>query len=338
MHTREWTPLPKPVKLGLLNEERRKDGLPPLDRWPTKADKQKMGLTGTSKPIEPTAKQQIKRHTDEIAEATSSAPLRAALPDDTPAARTEKTTTETTDDVPKNGFRVEGVSAGGNKTIRAHAMTARRIPKMPLHGKPGKPLEAMDPELALAPSELKKGKFWLYVARSVSKAEIRNTPKAKEACDTEWAKLEKQQCWDYSSMKPYQEVKRMYADKPVHFGNLCEICVEKGHELPEGSKERKFKGRVVFLGDRVRDQWGNPAIFQELSSSPAAMEAAKFCDAYGLFEGHVCEQADGEQAYCQSLLRGTDTWIHIPYDRWLDEWKEKYPPTFELVCRLVQAH
>ena len=85
----------------------------------------------------------------------------------------------------------------------------------------------------------------------------------------------------------------------------------------------------------MRDQWGNPAILQELPSAPAALEASKFCDLYGLFDGHVCTQADGEQAYCQSTLRGTDTWVFIPTHRWPPGWS--FPDDYRPVCRLVKA-
>ena len=71
------------------------------------------------------------------------------------------------------------------------------------------------------------------------------------------------------------------AGKTVHFGSLCELVYEKGSELPEGHLDRKMKGRVVVLGDRVKDHNGAAAVFEELASSPAGMEANKFCDAYG---------------------------------------------------------
>jgi len=68
-----------------------------------------------------------------------------------------------------------------------------------------------------------------------------------------------------------------------------------------------MKGRVVFLGDRVKDQHGAAAVFEELASSPAGMEASKFCDAYGLIPGHAIMQADAEQAYTQADMRGNET-------------------------------
>ena len=56
---------------------------------------------------------------------------------------------------------------------------------------------------------------------------------------------------------------------PIH-----ELCTEKGSELAEGDPGRKYKGRVVILGDRVRDQHVRVAVFEEMQSNPATMEAA----------------------------------------------------------------
>ena len=122
-------------------------------------------------------------------------------------------------------------------------------------------------------------------------------------------KLIDQGCWDTSNVRSWREV----CEEPerngetVHIGEIYEICVEKGSELPPTHRDRKFKGRAVFLGDRVRGQYGDAAMFQELSSAPAALEAAKFCDAYGLLDGHVVEQSDAKQAYCQAELKGNKT-------------------------------
>ena len=46
-------------------------------------------------------------------------------------------------------------------------------------------------------------------------------------------------------------------------------------------KLRKFKGRTAFQGNNVRDENADVALFSELGSSPATMEAGKAVDAYG---------------------------------------------------------
>ena len=54
------------------------------------------------------------------------------------------------------------------------------------------------------------------------------------------------------------------------------------------------------------------AIFQELASQPATLEASCAADAYGCLEGHTIEQADAEQAYVQADMKGAPTWVCLP--------------------------
>ena len=74
----------------------------------------------------------------------------------------------------------------------------------------------------------------------------------------------------------------------ANVGLVFGIVVEKNHELPEHDPKRKYKGRAVFQGNNVWDEEGNWAVFQELGSCPATMEAARCADPYGLMPGHSC--------------------------------------------------
>eukprot|EP00972_Heterocapsa_arctica_P050359 7403362-Heterocapsa_arctica.AAC.1 len=60
-----------------------------------------------------------------------------------------------------------------------------------------------------------------------------------------------------------------------HFGMVYGICGEKGSELKRGDPGRKLKGRYVFRGNYVKDEHVQAAIFNELSSTPATLEASK---------------------------------------------------------------
>jgi hypothetical protein len=122
-----------------------------------------------------------------------------------------------------------------------------------------------------------------------------------------------------------------------HFGRAHELCYEKNSELPESNPRRKMKGRVVFLGDQVRDQDGNAAMFQELASTPATMAASKFADYYGLRPGNVLQTADVTSAYLQALPKDTPTWVELPYHRWPQDWKDKFRPEDRPCCPLVMA-
>ena len=75
------------------------------------------------------------------------------------------------------------------------------------------------------------------------------------------------------------------------------------------------------------------AVFEELASSPAGMEASKFCDAYGLLPGHARMQANAEQAYTQADMAGSATWIDVPRHLYQPEWD----PEERYVMRMVKA-
>ena len=123
---------------------------------------------------------------------------------------------------------------------------------------------------------------------------IARTPEAQAALDKEWFKLVKAKAWDELSVREWSDVARQARDANVkaHMGRIFEICVEKGSELPKGDPNRKYKGRSVFQRNQVRDEHYDYAIFSELSSSPATMQAGKFADSFGLFAGSTVMQAD----------------------------------------------
>ena len=164
------------------------------------------------------------------------------------------------------------------------------------------------------------------VARPVGRKELIGNPKAQASLDVEWDKLMKKKAWDMASVREWEEISKeaKKKGKKVHVGKVFEICVEKGSELPANDPLRKFKGRTVFQGNNVRDENSDSALFSELGSSPATMEAGKALDAYGHTPGNECQQADGKQAYTQTTLKGTETWVRLPRDRWPKEWAGRY--------------
>ena len=135
---------------------------------------------------------------------------------------------------------------------------------------------------------------------------------------TEWGKLEANNVLDMRSVNSWHVVRdaARRSGVTIHHGSLATIVVEKNAELPESDPSRKYKGRTVFLGDQVRDQDSQTAIFEEISSAPAAMEAGRICDFYGSMPGHALSTADGVQAYVQAKLRGHATWVEIPCLHW----------------------
>ena len=159
-------------------------------------------------------------------------------------------------------------------------------------------------------------------------------PKAQDAVDAEWKKL--RECdggrgtWDESTVTNYWEAQRQAKEKlartgvHTHFGTLFDLCVEKGSELPE--EKRRYKGRVVFGGHRIHDEFGLAAEFPEQGSGASMISASKLCDAVALLPGCDGEQSDATSAYTQSKL-GTGmkgpyivTWVEVPRSQWRQEW------------------
>eukprot|EP00435_Cladocopium_sp_Y103_P074253 s1156_g47.t1 len=82
------------------------------------------------------------------------------------------------------------------------------------------------------------------------------------------------------------------------------------------------------------------ALFAELGSSPANMEAGKAFDAYGAMPANKTNQADGDgkQAYTQALMQGIFTWIRLPRNRWPKEWIGVYKDPVVLLILALHGH
>jgi hypothetical protein len=138
------------------------------------------------------------------------------------------------------------------------------------------------------------------VARPVSSAEARGSAQAIQAKINEWTKL-RGKCWNEKLSREMKgviyEAKRK--GKKIQFARVHCILVEKGSELPEGHPDRKFKGRVVLLGNQILSQNFTSTMFADLGNAPTLMEGSKITDFFGCLLGHGCEQADADQAFIQ---------------------------------------
>ena len=61
----------------------------------------------------------------------------------------------------------------------------------------------------------------------------------------------------------------------------------------------------------VNQNW-EQAVFQDLGSCPATMDAARAADCVGCFPGNDCQIADAVQAYIQAKLKGDACWVSLP--------------------------
>ena len=140
------------------------------------------------------------------------------------------------------------------------------------------------------------------VARLVSQAEVDRTPDPKSAMDKDWKKLTDNDGWLADKVRQFPDVQgeAQHQQRKIHIGRIFEIYSQKGTELPKGHPDQKWKGRSVFQGNQVSAENDDHAIFAELGSSPASMEAAKIIDFFGSQLGFSKQQADARQAYTQA--------------------------------------
>ena len=118
--------------------------------------------------------------------------------------------------------------------------------------------------------KLSKRNFPLFLCpcRPVNMAERRRNPVAWKSVQDEWDALKENGVWDMTSVREWDDVagEARRKGKKIHLGTVFAICVEKNYQLdpnsPEGKKMRKYKGRVVYAGDRGVDEYHQPACYK----------------------------------------------------------------------------
>ncbi len=127
-----------------------------------------------------------------------------------------------------------------------------------------------------------------------------------EAYWKEWNDLEAKMVWNWDTLCEWDDVssKARVDGSEIHFGFSFGIMVEKGSEYSVGDVRRCFKHRVVFRGNDVKDQDWNVALFLEMASTPATLEASRFSDMYSLLDpSHSTEGRDVDNCTCRLIWR-----------------------------------
>eukprot|EP00972_Heterocapsa_arctica_P110367 16248856-Heterocapsa_arctica.AAC.1 len=134
-----------------------------------------------------------------------------------------------------------------------------------------------------------------------------NTPGAMKAMDDSFSKLSKQGVWDILSVREYDEV--------VAEVKRRGITTHRGRCVRYLRRREVNSQKTTLAANGKADTSSEAAIFNELSSTPATLEASKAVDAYGLMPDNAIGQCESEQAYVQSELGGTTAWVSLPKER-----------------------
>ena len=170
--------------------------------------------------------------------------------------------------------------------------------------------------------EINDPRSWLRlpacVAKPVTKARMVGNKEAMDAYWEEWSNLEAKGVWSWDSLSEWDDVaaKAKAEGTEVHFGYLFGFMVIKGDEFNEGDPRRRWKYRIVFQGNEVKDQDWQVALFQQLATAPATLEAARVAEIYSCLPGHSVEVQDVEQAYISADLGGVPTYVQLPKELW----------------------
>ena len=105
-------------------------------------------------------------------------------------------------------------------------------------------------------------------------------------------------------------------------------------ELPP--EFQKYRGRIVYRGDMIKDQFNQHVFFTEAetATTPAMLAALNLTLWFGCLTTISC--ADCVQAYLQCLLE-ENTWVILPFELWLEDWKKTYDPSTRLAKKLTKS-
>ena len=110
------------------------------------------------------------------------------------------------------------------------------------------------------------------VAEPIPRNMLDHIPDAVIARNKEWEKLVTKEVWHWNTVREWSDVAREGRNRgeTIHMARIFGIMVLKNAEIPE---KQKYKCRVVFQGNSVVDANWQAALFEDMGSSPASMEA-----------------------------------------------------------------
>ena len=139
-----------------------------------------------------------------------------------------------------------------------------------------------------------------FVTLNLSRSQWLNDERGVQAVQKEADGLRANETWNDETVDTLQNWKTWARNSniKIHVADLLTLCGIKHFEL--GPSQWKYKGRVVYRGDRIRDTDGNVILFQEIATSPTAIIALQIALWYGLLADHIVTCSDAVQAFLQT--------------------------------------
>ena len=176
------------------------------------------------------------------------------------------------------------------------------------------------------------------VTKSLTRKEWINDPKGVEAVKQEAIGLRANQTWDDQTVSTLQQV-RSWAKSvgvKIKVAELLTLCGIKHWELDPS--HWRWKGRIVYRGDRVYDEYNNLTLFEETSTTPTSLVALNMALWYACRPGTAASCSDAVQAFLQSELDDSDhTYVIVPQELWLEHWHSLFSTHDKVVVRLRRS-
>jgi hypothetical protein len=172
----------------------------------------------------------------------------------------------------------------------------------------------------------------------LTKKEWSNDPRALEALKQEAAGLRSNNTWDDSSVAPLHEIRSWARKVGVHI-KVAELLILVGIKYHEFEPAHwRWKGRIVYRGDMVRDQFSNVVLFEQTATTPTFLVALNAAIWYAFRKGNTASCSDAIQAFLQLELDNNNyTYVIISVELWLPEWHSMFAPGTRLAVRLKKS-
>ena len=132
---------------------------------------------------------------------------------------------------------------------------------------------------------------------------------AIKAIDVERMDLEKMGTWDTAHPFEAESAAHLYPD--ALFARVFAIVGTKHYERI--NEHHKWKGCIVFPGDKIKTATGDWAVFAELGTVPSTMSACRaLLFVFAVTESLILLQSDCVRAYVQAVLKRPPTFIRLP--------------------------
>ena len=110
------------------------------------------------------------------------------------------------------------------------------------------------------------------IARRVYKKEIDAEPCAQAALQKERERLEAVPVWDLHNPVSWKEVsaEAIRNNTKAYIGDIMPLVYQKHSEIKGNDPLKIYKGRIVYRGDAIKDEFFEWSLFGEVASSPSA--------------------------------------------------------------------